>query len=138
MRLLALLLCSTLLSIQTASAENNDPTEIRTGNGFLRVCSDLEKMDAGQITDQALANIGICTGYMMGLEDGIHLMIAERNASQKVTAKMPFCMTDSDITLGQEVRIVLKYIRANPEKAHMLTALLATLALEKAFPCSTH
>jgi hypothetical protein len=39
------------------------------------------------------------------------------------------------VTLGQEARIVLKYVRANPEKANMGTSLLATKALEEGFPC---
>jgi hypothetical protein len=136
MRSLALfLLCLLPLSIQAASDEH--PSEdIQTGNGFVRSCSDIDAQN-DQITAWALAHISSCTGYLMGLHDGITLMTLVANQSSKANIREPFCLPDS-ATLGQEVRIVLKYIRANPEKAHMDTSLLATKALEIAFPCPTH
>lgn len=136
MRSLALLLlCSLSMSLQATSGENDKSSGLRTGNGFVRECSDVDAQK-GQMTNQVLANIATCTGYMMGLQDGIDLMVLVGIESNKGYNKTPFCLPDS-VTTGQEVRIVLKYVRANPEKAHMDTSVLATKALEKAFPCST-
>lgn len=89
------------------------------------------------MNDQVLVNMAFCTGYVKGLTQGIDLMVKVGDVSHKATTAAPFCLPDS-IALGQVVRIVLKYVRANPEKAHMDTSLLATKALELAFPCSTH
>jgi Rap1a immunity proteins len=46
----------------------------------------------------------------------------------------PFCIPDG-VEHGQEIRIVLKYIRDNPAHAHKATAFLIVAALGKAFPC---
>ena len=111
--------------------------QIKTGNGFVRLCSDIDKVGTAEVTDQVLANIASCTGYIVGLKDGVDVMVAVNNKSHGAADKGLICLPE-DATLGQEVRIVLKYIRANPEKAHMPTSVLATKALKEVFPCSTH
>jgi hypothetical protein len=126
--------CTLALSLQAVS--DDGPIQIKTGNGFVRLCSDVDKAGA-EVTDQALANIASCTGYIMGLKDGIDVMVAVNNKSHGGAEKGLICVPE-DVTLGQEVHIVLKYIRANPEKAHIPTSMLATKALKEAFPCSTH
>jgi Rap1a immunity proteins len=135
--LLLFLLCSISLCLHATTNEETQPAQhLQTGNGFVRDCADIDAQ-RGEITDRSLANIAVCTGYMMGLHDGISVMVAVANQSNKTAIKVPFCLPDS-VTLGQEVRVVLKYVRANPEKAHMDTSVLAIKALEEAFPCSTH
>lgn len=136
MRPLALLLlCSLSFSLQATTQSETPSENIQTGNGFIRDCSDVDAQ-RGELTDRALANIATCTGYLMGLNDGIGVMVAVANQSNKAVLKSPFCLPDS-VTLGQQVRVVLKYIRANPGKAHMDTSVLATKALKEAFPCSS-
>jgi hypothetical protein len=87
MRALALVLvCSLSFSLQ-ATPQSETPSEnIQTGNGFIRDCSDIDAR-RGALTDQALANIGTRTGYMMGLHDGISVMVAVANQSNKATIK---------------------------------------------------
>jgi hypothetical protein len=46
----------------------------------------------------------------------------------------PYCMSE-DVTNAQMVRILLKYIRANPATAHLPTATLFGSAMKEAFPC---
>ena len=46
-----------------------------------------------------------------------------------------FCRPEN-VELAQLVRIVLKYIRENPENANQETALLIMKALREAYPCS--
>ena len=50
-------------------------------------------------------------------------------------APVPFCVPD-EVQLKQILAVVLKYIRDNPEKAHIRASTLAVAALKKAFPCS--
>ena len=128
MRSLALvLLCSITLTLQ-ASNNKSDSPDISEGNGFVRVCSSLYKLDGDKfkITEEDVSNVALCSGYLMGLKDGTVVAFA---------GGQMFCFPDQGIELGQQVKIVIKYIKANPEKAHLPTAVLATQALQRAFPC---
>ena len=92
--LLLLLLCSLSLSLEAATDENSQASEnLQTGNGFVRDCSDIDA-PGSELTDRALANIASCTGYMMGLHDGIDLMVVVGNKSNKANLKTPFCLPD--------------------------------------------
>jgi hypothetical protein len=46
----------------------------------------------------------------------------------------PFCIPD-DVTLGQRVAVVVKYIDQHPEEMHQSFAYLAYRASEEAWPC---
>jgi hypothetical protein len=48
--------------------------------------------------------------------------------------RTPFC--EPHVTNAQLLQILLKYIRDNPEKAHLRTAVLYLAAMEKAFQCT--
>jgi hypothetical protein len=41
-----------------------------------------------------------------------------------------------DVTTGQGLKVLVKYIDDHPEELHERTALLATRAFVKAWPCS--
>ena len=132
-RLLIVLIVLTIKSVLLAA---DDPEKIKTGNGFLELCSAVEKIGASEISNSDLANIGVCTGYMMGLKDGLRLANASAVMEHVTTRKIHFCPAD-DVTVGQEVRVVLKYIRDHPQKDHLHTSILAAAALEQAFPCTS-
>ena len=132
--LLVLVLCS--LSLTAQATDETAVSIIKTGNGFVRVCSAIEKLDTEQrLTVEEQVNIAVCFGYMRGLLDGVEMMVGANNALHTASLKQPFC-PDSGVTLSQTVRIVLKYIKDNPEEAHWFTSLLAATALHKAFPCA--
>ena len=78
--------CSSTLVAQTP---DENPTDIETGNGFVRVCSSVEKIGAGNITDKDLASIGLCTGYLMGLGDGLELANAATANCALVLSVLP-------------------------------------------------
>jgi hypothetical protein len=77
-----------------------------------------------------------CAVYVKGIFDGIQ---AERTRVQvldqtKVSPEF-FCEDRfNDTENGQVVRILLKYIRANPEKANQPVAALFMFAMREAFP----
>ena len=78
---------------------------------------------------------GTCVGYVRGVIDGTidawNTLLRSANGSQ------PFC-APAGVTVGQEQRIVLKYIKDHPEREHLLTSALVFRALSEAFPCSKH
>jgi Ssp1 endopeptidase immunity protein Rap1a len=131
-----LFLCLLLAQGEVARRSNQAESLESSGNAFAQTCSKVAGVVASgtaNVRDQDLANAGLCTGYLAGLADGIE---AESNALL-VKGKRPVLLycAPKNVERGQEVEIVLKYIREHPEKAHIRTAGLATIALTQAFPC---
>ena len=71
-----------------------------------------------------------CTSYIAGVVDALIAMGAARKA--------PFICLQDRTDLRQAVDVVAKYLRTHPEKRHANAASMATVALEQAFPCSSH
>ncbi len=112
----------------------DDPTEIKTGNGFLKLCSSIDRIGTGEISDSDFADLGVCTGYILGFGAGLRLANALTEVQGAAIKKVLYCVPD-EVTVGQQIRVVLKYIRERPEKAHFPTSALAAVALKQAFPC---
>lgn len=103
-----------------------------SGNAFSRVCSMVEKTDLTPTEKER--GVG-CLLYIAGFVQGAEISItAARDQTKQPTLPMPFCRPDG-VETGQLIRIVLKYIRENPEDAHQSTMLVALWAFQKAFPC---
>jgi hypothetical protein len=134
----ALVVFLILAGVITARSQGFDPSDIETGNGFERLCSVVEKIGTSnfQPSDNDLAMLGHCTGYVKGIKDGVSLAMGAASVTAPGSLQiMSFCTPDG-ATHGQLVKVVLKYIRDNPDKEHLLTALLITEAFHKSFPCS--
>jgi Ssp1 endopeptidase immunity protein Rap1a len=71
-----------------------------------------------------------CTSYIAGVVDALIAMGAARKA--------PLICLHDRTDLRQAVDVVAKYLRTHPEKRHANAASMATVALEHAFPCSSH
>ena len=107
-----------------------------SGNDFLSECSALDK-EASLTSSEMFKNVQ-CISYTRGLIDGSIHENARINFESKIKLPLPpfpFCLPDDakDLQVG---RVVLKYIRDNPENAHVATSALVFAALRKAFPCS--
>jgi hypothetical protein len=73
--------------------------------------------------------------YIAGFVQGVEVGNTTTRVQAKQPVVMPFCRPNG-VENAQLVRIVLKYIRENPEDAHQDTMLVAMWALQRAFPCS--
>ncbi len=71
---------------------------------------------------------GYCMGFLNGLTTTTSIMTKVFNISR------PFCMPNN-VTTGQSVRIVVKYLKDHPESLHEDEGFLAMLAFIEAFPC---
>ena len=121
------------LSVAPANAQ---PDITSSGNDFLASCSVIEK-PSEQLTDVDFLKLGTCWGFMQGLEEGIGLSFAAVNKREGSMADLGVCFpSEGTVTTEQSTRIVLKYIREHPEKAHERTATLVVVAMKTAFPCS--
>jgi hypothetical protein len=66
-----------------------------------------------------------CYAYVHGFDEGVGLV-----------STAPYC-APQEVANGQMVRILMKFIRDNPAKAHLSTGLLFLEAMKGAFPCPT-
>jgi hypothetical protein len=76
-----------------------------------------------------------CVGYLSGVIDILGLY---GPASREVGCHSPsafICLPTKGISVGQAVRIVIKYLEETPEELHRVKRVLVHNALRKAFPC---
>ena len=108
----AVAIAAVLLTGLPCAAQN----EARSGNFWLPVCES---------TDSSIQNM--CLTYILGFMDAYRL-------SQAAGMKSLFC-TPLEVSMGQIMRMTIKYIRDHPEKSHEnFWSLIATAQLI-AFPC---
>lgn len=108
-----------------------DPTE--SGNAFLRDCSVVEKEEWANA--EITRAIG-CDMYVRGVTAGAAYEEGWVEGHSKHPVISSYCLPEAKVEVFQLVRIVLKYIRDNPAKAHELTVGLVMAALREAFPCT--
>jgi hypothetical protein len=90
------------------------PAAALDGNELLETC----RLGAG--------GEAACTYYMIGWHDAF--LVAERSS------KMGVCIPD-EVTVGQMMKELLKYLRVNHGTRHRGTVVLTTMAMQKAWPC---
>jgi hypothetical protein len=106
-----------------------------SGNAFARECSSMNK----QTTEMTGAEIneGVkCAVYVKGLFDGIQAERTRLLVTDPAKASPAFFCEEkfNEVENGQIVRILLKYIRDNPDKAEQPVAALFMFAMRDAFP----
>jgi hypothetical protein len=95
-----------------------------SGNQFLATCGDVP--DMVHLTEMGFG----CAAYVDGLMGGIALF-ADKGG---ILEREQYC-SPSGVTVGQAVRLLVKYIKDNPAIAHVETRMLMLSALVAAFPC---
>ena len=108
-----------------------------SGKAFAEVCSAADNASPGEAR---VAAIGLCGGYLEGVLGGLDLastMLGHDDKSgRRFRDQIVYCPAEGGTprTL-QIVRIVVKYIQANPQAADLSPARLAVAALRQSFPC---
>lgn len=97
----------------------------------MRLCTVIDKEDRNNLDSlNAMACAGYVTGFVSGVDFGAKFV--EDQAGKKV--RKPFCRPE-EVENGQLIRVALKFIRDNPERAHQHTSWLLMDAFGKAYPC---
>lgn len=129
-----------LLNSNNVFAQN----KIEEGSGFLKICEN-------QVESEYIK--GACVGFLKGLYFGraagyfiatdnlLNSQAAEIEKNRlKETSKqgksnlaVPYCI--DDIKFSQQVLILIKYLKDNPQLLHLSTWDLIPLALQEPFPC---
>ena len=108
---------------------SEQPDMSRSGRDFLEVCSSVDRegnRDAARIGRDAT-----CLGWVEGFADGF--LVHEELLS--IPRKDRMACVPQGVTTIQTVRVIKKYLAANPGKAHRPTRYIASIALAGAFPC---
>lgn len=118
MRAKQLAVCLVLgLSAATASAAD--------GNQLLDACQQAVKYFDGDKTDVDRFKMPYCLGLVEGT----------RNTMALLDQQDPAACVPASTTNTQAVRLVVKYLRANPEKLHLDASAIILLSLMAAYPC---
>lgn len=105
---------------------------VASGNSFLRDCSVVNKENTTPAEDtQSVA----CLLYVGGVMEGAELGSSVTRFEAKPMALPKLFCRPENLEMLQLVRIVLKYIRENPEKANEETGALILMALREAYRC---
>jgi hypothetical protein len=118
MKILTAVIALILLSV-SAMAQNKSADD---GNALLRGCN-VELRPHGPFTLVETSQSGYCRGLIKGIYD-VFLLYEPGIV----------CAPDQ-VTLRQNVRIVVKYLNDHPEELHIQDSLLVIRALSKAYPC---
>ena len=89
---------------------------------------DGEKLSSGDAVDGAF-----CVGYVSGIHDA-EFMVQMLEEHDKITLMKHACPADA--SAEQVVRVVVKYLRDNPERLNMPASVLVTDALRVHFRAS--
>jgi len=123
-KLRALLLAATVCFTASSSLAANQGT----GNDLLNHCQEAERVLDNPRADGDMLKVGLCIGFVEGVKNSL-LILGSRDGTPPVSCTPP------TLTNGQAIRVVLKYLRANPEQLHESKFILTWLAFVTAYPC---
>jgi Rap1a immunity proteins len=114
----------------------SDSSNANTGEQVLTECKQaMNFLDEGSDIlqkDNAVADVGLCLGYLSGFRDS---HTADSLIINRIKPGLNFyCMPDS-VTPGQMARVVVKYLSDHPEVLHKSRPFVVLDSFMKAFPC---
>jgi hypothetical protein len=124
-----------LLALSTICAAGQESWE-GDGESLLRKCSvQLRVLDGEKVPSAEVVDAATCVGYLWGVHD-MEFTVQMLEAQQKVKVMRHSCVPPN-ATTSQMVRVVVKYLRDNPDRLNLPSAILATDAIRSAFPCTS-
>ena len=101
-----------------------------TGIELLSQCQVAERFsDTGDLRDPVAAMS--CVALLQGVHETMQFLSVFMDKPNAFKS----CFPVESISNVQAMRIVVKFLRANPERLHEPKTVLAILALKQAFPC---
>jgi len=126
------LLMSLVVLLATSRSQFARAADERSGNTLLKDCQA-----ALDPNTPLLFSATTCMAYLQGLDDGESLkMLPPPDVSRTPYGPQwrQWCTPDN-VTVGQMVRVVAKYLGGNPASLHEDKLLLVRRAFEDAWPC---
>lgn len=104
------------------------PAVATDGTQLLQDCQDAEQFDERKPVRNPFG-IGRCFGFLEGVSGTME------SVNSLLPSSLRTCFPEPRLATIQAVRIVLKFLRENPEQHHEAAAYLIALAYRRAFPC---
>jgi hypothetical protein len=121
-----------LVALIVAASTTAEAQDTQSANTIMRGCRSLvSDSTIDDPTDSFLA--GICAGTIDALAYEASMLTL---SSAPAPHAEVFCIP-KETKIDQQIRVVVKYIEARPERMHERFALLALLALIEAWPCKS-
>jgi hypothetical protein len=116
----------------TSTFINND------GNQLLENCGALVRhADAGFTAATNTSEAHWCVGYISGFREGFDAMamVSTKTYEGYLTLKSTYICFPNEHTIGQDARVLVKFLSDHPERLHEAARILVLAAFEKAYPC---
>jgi len=97
---------------------------------YLKCEKTLNGEGESSVDPQTLYHTGLCGGYISGIHDSVKDLVLHG-----LIAKDPYCMP-SGINRGQLVRVVVSYVKDNPESFTQSASSSVLSAYSESFPCN--
>jgi Rap1a immunity proteins len=114
---LLLVVLAMMFAVPAVHAADN----VMDGNRLLEQCTEVESHPSSFYS-------GMCIGFVSGTQSGY--LVAHAWSDGKTSICMP-----KEVTNGQSVKIVVKYLKDHPEELHLAAESLVLRAFNGAFPC---
>jgi hypothetical protein len=104
------------------------------GNALLGNCLAAENfLDNNDAKGVSMFDVGYCMGLVRGVAD---TMVTE-STFNKHDKFFDICFPNKGIGTGQLIRVVVKYLKNNPERLHFNDSILISFALKRVFACDS-
>ena len=124
------ILIAIFLLLATSALSNSVHAEGQDGSFLLQACdAAIKQSDGGELSQQESLAALYCASYISGFLDAMSLTAFSTKGQKNV------CTPDQGIANDQAARILVKYLRENPEILHKSARTSLYVALAKAFPC---
>lgn len=98
-----------------------------SGANFQAVCDGNEQFERVNRADQHTTESLFCGGWVRGASQAVRLQVVSANTRE-------VCMPPA-ITVGQQTKILLRYIQKHPQEKDLSATELFTKALKETYPC---
>lgn len=100
------------------------------GSAFLQACgAAVKQSDGAQVSQEEAMGALYCASYVSGFLDATSLATSTTKGQRNI------CTPERGITNDQAIRILVKYLRENPQTLHQSGRMSLYISLAKAFPC---
>ena len=129
----SLLAIAVLFVLGGVVATNSQSEGVLTAGELLTKCTlEVRRLDGVKLEKVSEAlDVALCSAYLLGFNDGIRVESTLRFASGG-----RICLPKQGITHNQLVRVVVKWLRENPENLQRNARVEVYIAIGKAFPCT--
>lgn len=115
---------------------------VPNGEYLLKNCSESANYTPGRSYNvqekdiPSLINHGNCVGYINGINSSeIYIYQKQRDIAQNIKFTFPRYCLPNNISMHQQILVLLKYLKENPQFLHEPAINLVLNAFSESFPC---